>query len=122
MAVMQSRDNRSYNAGADLSSEQFKFVKLGAGTVTRASTLGENCLGILLNNPTSGNAATVCVSGKVMIKVGAVAVAAGAKLCTDANGLAKTAASSHIIMGYANEAGAAGQIIAMELIQGGNAA
>ena len=39
MAVMQSRDNRSYNAGADLSSDQFKFVKLGAGTVTRASTL-----------------------------------------------------------------------------------
>ena len=57
-----------------------------------------------------------------MIKVGAVAVAAGAKLVTDANGLAKTHAGSHVIMGYANEAGAAGQISAMELMQGGNTA
>jgi len=122
MAVMQSRDNRTYIAAADLSADQFKFVKLGAGTVTRASTLGENCIGVLLNQPTNGNAATVCMTGKVMVKVGAVAVAAGASVVTDANGLAKTHAGTHVKMGYATEAGAAGQIIAIELIQGGNTA
>jgi hypothetical protein len=120
MAVMQSRDNRTFIAGEDLSSAQFKFVTLESdGFVDLADSAGENCIGVLLNNPPAAGAATVCISGKVMITAGGT-IAAGAALQTDASGDAITAASGDVVMGYALEAGVDGQIIAMELIQGGN--
>jgi hypothetical protein len=121
MAVIQTRDTRSFEAGEDLSAAQFKFVTLESdGQVDLADSAGENCIGVLLNNPdAAGKAATVAISGKVMITCGGT-VAAGAALQTDASGDAITAASGDYVMGYALEAGVDGQIIAMELIQGGN--
>ena len=42
MAVMQSRDNRTFIAGEDLSSAQFKFVTLESdGQVDLADSAGE---------------------------------------------------------------------------------
>jgi len=121
MAVIQTRDTRSFEAGEDLSAAQFKFVTLESdGQVDLADAAGENCIGVLLNNPdAAGKAATVAISGKVMITCGDT-VAAGAALQTDAAGDAITAATGDYVMGYALEAGVDGQIIAMELIQGGN--
>ena len=120
MAVMQSRDNRTFIAGVDLSSAQFKFVTLESdGFVDLADAAGENCIGVLLNNPPAAGAATVCISGKVMITAGGT-VAAGAAVQTGADGTALAAATGDVVMGYALEAGVGGQIIAMELIQGGN--
>jgi len=122
MAVMQSRDTRTFIAGEDLSAAQFKFVTLESdGQIDLADGAGENCIGVLLNNPTAASAATVAMTGKVMVKAGGN-VAAGAAVATDANGDAVTAGTGNIIMGYATEAGVDDQIIAIELIQGGNAA
>ena len=101
---------------------QFKFVTLESdGQVDLADSAGENCIGVLLNNPAAGAAATVAVSGKVMVTSGGT-IAAGAAVATDASGDAVTAASTNIIMGYALEAAVDGQVMAIELIQGGNAA
>jgi len=120
MAVMQSRDNRTFIAGEDLSSAQFKFVTLESdGQVDLADAAGENAMGVCLVGGTAGNAVTVCVSGSVMITAGGT-VAAGASLQTDASGDAITAASGDVVLGYAREAGVDGQIIEMEMIQGGN--
>jgi len=120
MAVMQSRDTRTFIAGEDLSSSQFKFVTLESdGQVDLADSAGERALGVLLNKPTSGKAATVAMTGKVMVEAGA-SVTAGDQLQTDANGDAITAASGDVVMGYALEDAVDGQIFAMELIQGGN--
>jgi hypothetical protein len=47
-------------------------------------------------------------------------LAAGAAVQADANGDALTAASGDVVMGYALEAAVDGQIMAIELIQGGN--
>ena len=47
-------------------------------------------------------------------------IAAGAAVQTDASGDALTAASGDVILGYAREAGVDGQIIEIEMIQGGN--
>jgi hypothetical protein len=47
-------------------------------------------------------------------------IAAGDAVQTDAAGDALTAATGDVVMGYAKEAGVDGQIIAIELIQGGN--
>ncbi|MDB4725893.1 DUF2190 family protein [bacterium] len=122
MAVMQSRDTRTFVAGESLAAAQFKFVTLESdGQVDLADSAGENCIGILLNSPASGAAATVALTGKVMVTAGGT-IAAGAAVATDAAGDAVTAASTNIIMGYALEAAVDGQVMAIELIQGGNAA
>ena len=120
MAVMQSRDTRSFVAGEDLSAKQFKLVTLESdGQVDVADSAGDNCIGILLNAPNAGAAATVAISGKVMVEAGGT-IAAGAAVQADANGDALTAASGDVVMGYALEAAVDGQIMAIELIQGGN--
>ena len=122
MAEQESRDTRTFIAGEDLSSSQFKFVTLESdGQVDLADSAGENCMGVVINDPASGGEATVVVSGKTVVTAGGT-IAAGAAIATDASGDAVTAASTNIIMGYALEAGVDGQVIAVELIQGGNAA
>lgn len=99
---------------------QFKFVTLESdGQVDLADSAGENCIGVLLNNPAAGEAATVAISGKVMVTSGGT-IAAGAAIQSDASGDALTAASGDYVMGYALEAAVDGQIMAIELIQGGN--
>ena len=120
MAVMQSRDTRTFIAGEDLSSAQFKFVTLESdGQVDLADAAGENAIGVLLNDPAAGEAATVAISGKVMVTSGGT-IAAGAQVQTDASGYALTAAAGDVVLGYALEAAVDGQVFAIELIQGGN--
>lgn len=120
MAVMQTRDTRTFVAGEDLSSAQFKFVTLEAdGQVDLADAAGERAVGVLLNKPAAGKAATVAMTGKVMVVAGA-AVTAGDQIQTDAAGDAITAAAGDVVMGYALEDAVDGQVFAMELIQGGN--
>lgn len=121
MAVMQSRDNRTFIAGEDLSSAQFKFVTLESdGQVDLADSAGENAIGVCLAGAAC-NAVTVCVSGSVMVTAGGT-IAAGAAVQTDAAGDALTAATGDVILGYAREAAVDGQIIEIEMIQGGNVA
>jgi hypothetical protein len=122
MAVQESRDTRTFIAGEDLSSSQFKFVTLEAdGQVDLADSAGENCIGVVINDPAAAGEATVVVSGKTVVTAGGT-IAAGASIATDASGDAVTASTGNIVMGYALEAGVDGQVIAVELIQGGNAA
>ena len=120
MAVMQSRDNRTFIAGEDLSAAQFKFVTLEAdGQVDLADSAGENAIGVCLAGAAAGAAVTVCVSGSVMVEAGG-SINAGAQIQCGADATALTAAAGDVVMGYAREAAEDGQIIEMELIQGGN--
>ena len=120
MAVIQTRDTRSFIAGENLASAQFKFVTLESdGQVDLADSAGENAIGVCLVGGAAGAAVTVAISGKVMVEAGGT-IAAGAAIQTDADGNALTAASGDVVLGYALEAGVDGQIIAIELIQGGN--
>jgi hypothetical protein len=110
MAVMQSRDNRTEIAGSG-GTTQFKFVTLDAGgLVTIAGSAGEQAYGVALTTVAAAAATTICVSGKVTVTAGG----------TVAAGDAITAAAGDVVMGYAKEAGVDGQVIAIELIQGGN--
>ena len=120
MAVIQTRDTRTFIAGEDFSAAQFKFVTLESdGQVDLADSAGENAIGVCLVGGAAGAAVTVAISGKVMVEAGGT-IAAGAAVQTDANGDALTAATGDVVLGYALEAGVDGQIIAIELIQGGN--
>ena len=123
MAVMQSRDTRTFIAGESLTDHQFKFVTLEAdGQVDKADAIGENCIGVLLNEPAAAAAAPVVLTGKVMVEAGD-AITAGDEVCTNAAGeaiaIADSTSATTFTMGYALEDGVDGQIIAIELIQGG---
>lgn len=118
---MQSRDNRTYVAGSNLSAAQFKFVALAADGEVDVAGAGARAIGVLLNQPAAGNAATVVMTGKVLVEAGD-SITAGDELAADAAGNAVTATTDDIVMGYALENGVDGQIVAIELIQGGNAA
>ena len=121
MATEQSRNTRTFVAGEDLSAAQFKFVTLEAdGQVDLADTAGENCIGVLRTEGEAGQAVAVLVDGPVIVEAGGT-VTNGATVATDATGRAVDATTNDIIMGYAMEAGVAGQKIQIELIQGGNA-
>ena len=122
MATMQSRDTRTFVAGEDLSTAQFKFVTLEAdGQVDLADSAGENCIGVLLVEGEADRAVTVALTGSVNVEAGDTVTNGGA-VATDATGRAVDATTGDIIMGYAREAGVTNQIIEIELIQGGNAA
>jgi hypothetical protein len=112
---MATRDDESFSlpAGADLSLKEGSFGKLSGSSIIACSTLGERADVVIGNAPLSG-AIVDCfprAGKKVAIKVGAVAVAAGAELTPDANGLAITAVSTNIVHAKALVAGAAGATI-----------
>lgn len=120
MAVTQSRDNRSLNAGADLSGSQFLFAKLDAAADAVLCGNGEGTVGVIEVGALQGNACTVTHSGKVMVKCGGTVTIAG-DVGIDAAGKAVDAAATDIIVGRAYEAGVTDQVIAIELILSENA-
>ena len=75
-------------AGADLSSKQYRFVKMSAdNTVVVCAGATDAPIGVLQNNPISGAEASVLVVGGTKL-VASAAIAAGIKIGTDANGKA----------------------------------
>jgi len=122
MAVFQSRDTRTFEAGGDLSAGQFKFVALAADGQVDLCGAGAQAIGVLYNEPdAAGKAATVVMTGKTVVEAGG-SVTAGDEIACDTDGNCVTATTSDIVMGYALEDAVDGQVFAIELIQGGNAA
>ena len=123
MATQGNQIRESMIAGADLSALQWTFVKMN--TVDRtvvAAGNGEAAFGVLVNDPTSGNAATVVTHGRVIVEVGTGGLTAGDLVGVDANGEAVTAASPDVVVGIALEAKSAGERATIDFFRGGNAA
>lgn len=105
-------------AASDLSAStnQYKFVELtAAGTVDICDAVTDVPLGVLQNNPASGQAAEVVAIGITKLQADA-AITAGAAIGTSADGQAdpKVAGtdSTHYIVGTAlSAASAAGEIV-----------
>lgn len=122
MAYMENIKTATYEAGESLAAKQYYFVKLSAGKVVLA-TDGSDAIGILLNTPASGEAATVALidgAGKCKILCGGT-IAQDAYVASDGNGKAITAATSDVILGQALEAGASGRYITIALGHRGTA-
>lgn len=105
----------SIPAGADLSAKQYTFVKISGTGVISVAAATDAPIGVLLNDPASGETAAVAVSGIVKLKASA-AITAGATIGTTATGTAVTLAAgtdtTKYIVGRAiTAAGAAGDII-----------
>jgi hypothetical protein len=106
----------SFTAGADLSSAQYKFVKLDAdGNVVVAAATTDRPIGVLQNDPASGEIAEVTIAGGTKVKAGG-SVTVGNPLFTSASATAVTAtvggaASVFYVLGTAIGGGAANEII-----------
>ena len=99
-------------AGADMSANQYKFVKLSAdNTIVLCSGTTDDMLGVLQNKPKSGEVARVRIMGVSRILVGASPLTYGTKVGTDANGtaVAKTADKSKYLGVVVKGAGAAAE-------------
>lgn len=114
MAVDYDLDVLTRIAGADLSTTgQYRFVEQStAGTVTVCNSAGENAIGVLQNNPTGGQAATIAVGGVTKVLAGAT-IEPGNQLATTSAGKAAVATNGQVILGEAMSAGGDGAIISM---------
>lgn len=105
-------------AGADLSSHKHKAVKLNSsGDVILASALGETVVGVLVNDPTSGQAADVAYAGVVKMIAGATITPMN-KIATSAAGLGVVATAETVNTadaGSASDAVVGGHVIGIAL-------
>lgn len=108
-------------AGADLSSDQYKFVKMAstAGEVVLVSATTDVAIGILQNAPADGEPAEVQFHGVSKVLAGATAIAQGDVLgwSSTARATARTAAGSRA-MGLGVEVSAAAGDIVTILLSG----
>ncbi len=109
-------------AGADLSAYQYRPVKLAstAGEVVAATAVTDVVVGILQNDPTDGQAASIAGVGSVSLaKAGTSVLAKGAYLTCNSTGLAPTTADNTAICARAIEAAsAAGDLIKITVLAG----
>ena len=118
MAVYNTdQDILAFDAGADLSANQYNFVTLSEDnsvTVASLATARAN-IGILQNDPKSGQRASVSTDGISIIVAGA-AITVNDLVTTNSSGRAitKPASGTYVVMGRALEAaGADGDLISM---------
>jgi len=123
MARESNLSNRTFIAGSDLSSDQYKFVTLAAdGQIDVAASAGSLADGVLQNDPAlAGRSATVAVGGRTKITASAT-IAIGANISTTAAGLAVTSSSGQYILGTACTGGAVNEVITMEFDRSGRVA
>lgn len=89
MAYEQSQPLKlSIPAGADLSTHQYKFVKLSGDTVILCAALTDNPIGVLQNKPTSGLPAEIVCIGVTKVVADAALATIGTQIGTSANGRA----------------------------------
>lgn len=115
MTTRGSMKIETFKASGDLSTHQYKFVKLSAGnTVQICTVLGERSIGVLLNKPTAAGmpaeVAMVGGGGKLPVLFGAT-ITFGQRIATSAAGLGVVALTTNFAMGEATETtGASGEV------------
>lgn len=122
MAYTERMQTRTYISGSAVA--QFTFVSLAADGQVDNTAANARTDGVALAAATgAGEAIAVAYDGRVTVVTGAAGgIARGDAVAVDAAGKAKKAASTNVIVGYALEAGAAGQVITIELSRADNAA
>jgi len=100
-------------AGADLSSKQFYFVQISAeDTCNLAGAADESTIGILQNEPESGQAASIRTMGISMLVLGDT-VSVDDQLTPDADGKGVPATTGEKYLCRALQAGSAGESISV---------
>lgn len=108
-------------AGADLSSSQYKFVKLNAsGQAVAIAATTDMPVGVLQNTPKSGEAASIMGMGITKLQ-GDVDLAKGAAIQTSADGQAAASATGGFMVGQVLEDNSAAGGLATVFINCANA-
>lgn len=96
MATQGEHTKLSLLAGADLSSSQYKIVKLAstAGEVVVGAAATDNVIGVLLNDPADGEVAEIAVAGIVKVQAEA-SQSAGATVASSTTGRAKVTSTGN---------------------------
>ncbi len=117
MALEEAVTSITVEAGADLSSDQYKFVLVAAdGQVDVVAAAGGDADGVLYNKPSAaGRDSTVAIMGVVKVLAGGT-VTQGDKVQSGADGRALTAATGDHVLGKALTTGASGEVISVLLI------
>lgn len=114
MAVKEALISITLPAGADLRTHQYKFVSVDANGAVVLTADDARAQGVVLNDPNTGEAAIVAISGLVKVKCGAE-VTRGGDVGSGANGAAKNAGTASEVLGTALETGANGRVISILL-------
>jgi hypothetical protein len=113
MAYNNSQTSVTLEAGADLSTNQFHFVKLDADGQLSVATDGFAAVGVLLNDPSAaGRAAEVCIGGLTRVEAGGN-ITAGDPVASNATGEAIEAGTDDVILGVAVTGGVDGEVISI---------
>lgn len=103
---------RTYEAAADLDTKQYFIIKLDANGKAALGAGATNLLvGVLQNEPKSGEGALVRHAGTTKVKAGGT-IAIGDYVTSDANGKAvATTTAGDVVMGRAIEAAVADDVV-----------
>lgn len=113
---LEAYNTISILAGEDLSAAQYRFVKLSSGKVVKAGA-GEAAIGVLLNKPASGEAASIQIGGVALVSCDA-AVTQDDKLMSSGDGQCATKTGTNNALGVAlASASTAATIIPVKLEQ-----
>lgn len=106
-----------YAAGADLSAEQYTFVKRTTNDRVIQAGAGEAAVGVLWNAPAAvDRAATVITGGQPHVYVGTGGLTAGDEVASDATGQAVTAVSTDVVVGIARVTAGAGELAQIDFL------
>lgn len=95
-------------AAADLSAKQYHIVRASGANLANQASLNTDAaiVGVLQNNPQSGEGASIKDSGVGYVVAGG-SITVNDRLTTNSSGRAATAASGQVVIGRALEAAAA---------------
>lgn len=98
-------------ASADLSALQFRFVDISGDNTVNVSGAAASAIGILQNDPLSGDAADVAGPGSLSKATASASITAGADLATATGGKVATAtAGQNVVAKAVTGAGADNEI------------
>ncbi len=110
-------DLGTLTAAADLSGKQYYFVKLASATTVNVCTaITDIPIGVLQNDPTSGQSAVVRIFGLTKVSADGTLAAGniiGTSADSQADAISRGTDNSVTILGQAVEAGSAGETLTM---------
>ncbi len=109
---------KSWDAAADLSTKQFRAVRLNGSGKLAVCVAGEPAVGLLQTKPTADQAGDVEISGISRAILGGTVVEMD-ELASDANGALVKRTPGAALVAIAYEGGAAAAVIAVKVAEGG---
>lgn len=120
MAIKAVGTDITLVAGADLSAQQYRAVKVNtSGLAVLANATDLNQIGILQDKPAAGQAGSVRTEGVTKARAGTGPINAGDRVTSDANGSLIVATTGRQVMGVALTGAATGDIFTVLLSERG---